>query len=420
MSSVARSSDRPGRPAVFPMPLRVDAHHALPRAVPPSGRDCARHAGPQPRRTLPTSRIRAAGAQAADGVIHLGLGEPTWPLPKPAIRALGRVRACPYGAHAGTLPLRRAIAAYEGVDAAEVLVTAGAQGALFSLLQAFVGPGDSVLIPDPGFPAYRTLAGWAGAETQTYPLVSNAEGGLGRWHLDAEGLVEALVSSPRVRVVIINLPSNPTGSSASVQQLAQVADACAERGVLLVADEVYRPLSSSVPVPGLRAVTDTGVVVSSVSKAWAAPGLRVGWMTGPSNVLEACTPLHATATTAAAGPSQAAARALLEASDRVLPASRAALASRWQALADTWQAETGAVLDPPDGGFYHYFPLPPSAWNDPVAFCASLRDRAKVVVVPGLVFGEGGRRFARLSFGARPDAIVQGVRRLIRAGGVAR
>lgn len=402
-----------------PVWFAASAALAQPRAVRPV--PCTRRHTevPVPRRSLPPSRIRVAGAQAGDDVIHLGLGQPTWSLPRPAVLALGRVRACPYGEHAGALPLRRAIAEHEGVDAADVLVTAGAQGALFSLLQAFAAPGDTVLVPDPGFPAYRTLAAWAGAETRAYALAQNAPDGFGRPRFDADRLIETLAASPRARVVIVNLPGNPTGSASSAAQLARVAEQCADRGVLLIADEVYRPLSLRAPVPGLRAVTDTGVVVGSVSKAWAAPGLRVGWMTGPPQVLEACTRLHAAATTSAAGPSQAAALALLAASDRVLPASRGALASRWQALADTWRAETGAALEPPDGGFYHWFSLPRPAWADPMPFCADLRQRARVVVVPGLAFGPAGRRFARLSFGARPDAIVRGVRRLVRAGGVA-
>ncbi|HZU52865.1 MAG TPA: aminotransferase class I/II-fold pyridoxal phosphate-dependent enzyme, partial [Holophagaceae bacterium] len=85
---------------------------------------------------------------------------------------------------------------------------------------------------------------------------------------------------------------------------------------------------------------------------------------------------------------------------------------RWDALASSLKEHLGMDAAPPDGAFYHWLALPVAAHADPMAFCLRLRDEGGVVLVPGLIFGEGGRAFARLSFAASPDQLREGVRRL--------
>jgi aspartate/methionine/tyrosine aminotransferase len=118
------------------------------------------------------------------------------------------------------------------------------------------------------------------------------------------------------------------------------------------------------------------------------------------------------AATGTATPAQWAALALIEHSDTVLAEARAAVQLRWEALAAALREELGQVVTPPDGTFSHFMPLPPSAHADPLAFALKLRDEAKVVLIPGLAFGEGGRGHARLSFAATPEQLREGVRRL--------
>jgi aspartate/methionine/tyrosine aminotransferase len=167
-----------------------------------------------------------------------------------------------------------------------------------------------------------------------------------------------------------------------------------------------------VRAPSLRDVTDRGVVTSSVSKGWGAPGLRVGWAVGDPAWLVPARTVHGYAVTGTATPAQWAALTLLENSDTILAEARAAVGLRWQALAAALREELGQVVTPPDGTFYHFLPLPASAYVDPLALCLKLRDEAKVVLIPGLAFGEGGRKHARLSFAATPEQLREGVRRL--------
>jgi aspartate/methionine/tyrosine aminotransferase len=356
--------------------------------------------------SLKPSPIRALSEGASPDAIPMGLGEPGWALPEPARRALVETSGtCAYGPNAGLPELREAVAAFHGESIDRVMLASGSQGALFALFQAWLDPGDTVLVPDPGFLAYPTLARLAGATPVAYPLARD-------FSLDADAFREALRRHPGTKLAVINHPANPTGGGASRETLAIVAEHCAQRGVLLISDEVYRELFLVERHPSLRDVTDEGLVLGSVSKAWGAPGLRVGWALGDRKWLEPAARVHAFMVTAPARPSQVAALALLQHSETVLAEGRAELTRRWHRFAEAFEGHFEVRPQPAAGGFYHWLPLPSWAREEPMAFCLRLRDEGGVVVVPGLAFGEGGRGHLRLSFGGDPEAIAEGVRRL--------
>jgi aspartate/methionine/tyrosine aminotransferase len=357
--------------------------------------------------TLKPSPIRILSEGAGPDAIPLGLGEPTWALPEPARKALAAFEGvCGYGPTAGIPGLRSALAAFHKATPEEVLVTTGSEEAIFALLHAWTGSGDKVLMSDPGFVAYRAIATLAGAETITYALDA-----ANRFRLDAGALI-AKLDEPGLKAVLLNHPCNPTGGGADAESLRRVAEACEARGLLLISDEVYRDLYLGAPNPSLRDVSAYGIVTSSVSKGWGAPGLRVGWMVGDARWLVPARTVHAFAVTTAALPMQRAALALIEGSAAVLADARRELRARWDALASSLKEHLGMDAAPPDGAFYHWLALPVAAHADPMAFCLRLRDEGGVVLVPGLIFGEGGRAFARLSFAASPDQLREGVRRL--------
>lgn len=357
---------------------------------------------------LKPSPIRMLSEGAPPHAIPLGLGEPTWPLPEPARRALAQQKGpCAYGPNQGSAELRLAVAGWHGAHPDEVLITTGSEGALFSLFQAFLDPGDAVLVPDPGFPAYPALAKLASAEAVPYHL--NAAD---HFRLDADAFAETLDRTPNAKLAVVNVPSNPTGGGAHPTELARIADACEARGVLLISDEVYRDLYFGARPPTLREVSDHGVVVTSVSKGWGAPGLRVGWIVGDPDILASARLVHSYAVTAASAESQRAATALVHESHDILPAARREVQARWEALSGALRQALGIHPHPPDGSFYHWMPLPEHARKDPMAFCIRLRNEGGVVVVPGFTFGEAGRPFLRLSFAAPPEQIAIGIMRL--------
>ena len=355
---------------------------------------------------LKPSPIRALSEGAKPGTIPMGLGEPGWDLPEPARAALSRQRGpCAYGPNAGLPALQSAVAAFHTVPTAHAMLACGSQGALYALFQAWLEPGDAVLVPDPGFLAYPALARLTGAEPAAYPL------GPG-FQLDADRFREVLDRTPQAKVAVVNHPGNPTGAGASKQALTAVAEACAARDVLLISDEVYRELCLGPKVPSLLELTGTGIVTSSVSKAWGAPGLRVGWALGAPALLAPARLVHAYMVTAPARPAQEAALALLEASATVLPEAREQLRARWEAFAQAFQEGFGRSPALAAGGFYHWLALPEAALADPMAFCLRLRDEGGVAVVPGSAFGEAGRGYVRLSYAGDPAQIREGVRRL--------
>ncbi|WP_153011655.1 pyridoxal phosphate-dependent aminotransferase [Serinicoccus chungangensis] len=369
---------------------------------------------------------------APPDAINLGLGEPGWPLPTgQAVRPDEGPADLSYGPNTSDPALVAAIAGYAQARGSDtvgpdgVMVTAGSQAALFALFQAYAEPGSAVLVPDPGFVAYPTLARLCGATPVGYPLRPDGD-------LDAEALLAVLGEHGHTSLVVLNHPANPTGGLASADALQRVAEACAERDVLLVSDEVYAELWVDEPPASLRDVTDTGVVLGSMSKAFGAPGLRIGWATGEPEVLAPARLVHNAMTTAPSRLSQRAALALLGAAGEVLPAAREQLRLRWDAVERLAPGGNGhSFLG--DGhhipmsrtatraGFYLWLALPhdldddSTSRDDPAvteAFALRLRDEAGVTTIPGTAFGPRGAGFLRVSLGGPVDALEEGLRRL--------
>lgn len=386
--------------------------------------------------SLSPSLIRAMSVGAPPQAIDLGLGVPSWPLPEPARTALARCarqdEPLGYGPNGGAPELLAAVADYHLLgdvtlvsdgdrvrvctDAADrVMITAGSQAALTALFLAHVSPGQLVLVPDPGFPAYATLARLAGATPVPYRLGPRGELDAGAFvsALDTAGAASATparADGREVALAVINHPGNPTGGGASLQALSAVASACRASGTLLVSDEVYREVHLGARPASLRDVTESGVVVSSVSKGWAAPGLRVGWAVGDPALLQPARLVHNAMTTSAARPSQLAAAALLRASEEVVRQTRRELIQRWS-IAQTGPAAVRPV-GTPAGGFYAWIPVPAWAAHDTTAFCRRVRDEGNVIVVPGTAFGSAGEGFVRVSCGGDPGLLAQGLTRM--------
>lgn len=360
---------------------------------------------------LGLSVIRAMNEGAPAGCVSLGLGEPSWDLPREAREALVAWAAaegpCPYGPNAGAPELRAALGKHLGASDPEILVSAGSQGALFALVHAWAGPADQVLLPDPGFLAYPTISRLAGAEPVPYPLAPD-------FSLDPGLFRAALEAAPRARLAIVNHPANPTGAGASRAALDEVYAACRSRDVVLVSDEVYRELYLAERPAGLAdaGVRPGAVILGSLSKAFAAPGLRVGWARGDPEVLAPARLVHNAMVSCLSRPAQAAAAALIASSGSVIPRARSELSARWEAFRSAVREHLGWDPPEPAGGFYAWLPLPAEGRPDPRAFCLQVRDRGGVIVIPGSAFGPRGAPYARVSWAGSPADITEGVRRL--------
>ena len=352
------------------------------------------------------SVIRQIMSRAA-GCVNLGLGEPEFADPprvrEQARRVLegGRIG---YSPNAGVPELCRRIHEYHGGrDGHSVCVTNGSQEALFDVVFALAGPGDEVLVPNPGYVTYPTAVRLAGATPVLYPL--RARDG---FRLDLEEL-EALVS-PRTRALILNTPSNPTGRSLTQEQLQGAARLAEEKDLVLVSDEIYREIYYGSPPASALDATDAAVVICGFSKAAAMTGWRLGWACGPQAIIDKVTVLHQNISICASTLTQRAALALFTPEGRdEIERMRQRMARNCRFTCRWLGRRMGQAFVPPDGAFYVMVSVEETGLDSLSASLELLQD--KVATIPGAAFGSEGEGYLRLSFACLPESLKKGLRR---------
>ena len=357
------------------------------------------------RRTL----IRRIFDAAPAGAINLGLGQPD--LPTPAVAADAGIAAIRDGCTgsgptAGDPGLRRAIAELhpEHPDGADgVVVTVGSQEALYASLTALVDPGDEILVPDPGYPAYPTVARLVGAVPVTYPL--RPERG---FRVDPADVLDRV--GPRTRVILVCSPSNPTGAVHTIEDLEVLARGIEQARIAWISDEVYAGYCYDGALPTLRMFApESGVTIGGVSKDASMTGWRIGWAVGPREVVEKIVAVHQHLVTSASSVSQRAAYGALSHAGRATSREYGARFARRRALMGEELARIPAFdFERPDGAFY-FFPAV-SGCVDSETLALRLMREAGVITIPGVAFGPAGEGRLRLSFAASEDDIVRGVR----------
>ncbi len=354
--------------------------------------------------------IRQIFDGAPAGAINLGLGQPDLPTPARVglhgIRAIASGRTA-YSATAGDEALRAAIArrhprAAGGPEG--VVVTIGSQEAMFASLLTLVDPGDEVLVPDPGYPAYASMVRLIGGAPIAYPLRYE----LG-FRVDADEIASRI--TPATRVLILCNPSNPTGAVERAETLDRLGGMLHDAGVAWISDEIYasfvydgryRSLSEHAP-PG------SGLVVSSLSKDLSMTGWRVGWVAGPDAIVERIVAAHQYLVTCASSISQEAALAAFEPEGESERAAYVEVFRRRRALmADELARVPGIRFHLPEGAFYFFVDV--SSHGNSLALCRRILTRRKVITIAGEAFGRGGEGFLRISYAAPEDRIVAGIR----------
>jgi aspartate/methionine/tyrosine aminotransferase len=358
------------------------------------------------------SLIRQINALATPLCVNLGIGEPNVE-PDETLREFA-MRAASTGSwhytpNAGTIALRKLIGEESGLDPkSEVCVTAGTEEALFSIFQAYVDPGDEVLVPNPGFISYATLARIAGATPVTYDLNPSD------WRLDVYALLRQI--TPKTKLIIVNSPSNPLGSVVDRETLQRIANA----GPLVVSDEVYREIWYEEPPVSMLGMSDNVIVVGGMSKSHAMTGLRLGWALACEAVMKPIVTAHQYVATCASAFSQSLAESILTdvAWNRSwLERIRAQFRAQRETALFSIARELEVTIPPPAGAFYAFVPVPAC---DTVVFAKTLATDAAVLVIPGIAFGSLGEGFVRISYSASLDAIGTGIERIggwFRAGG---
>jgi aspartate/methionine/tyrosine aminotransferase len=307
-------------------------------------------------------------------------------------------------------PLLRAEIAslYEGIAPDEVLVFSGAEEAIFIVANVLLGPGDHAIVTWPAYQSLHEVARATGADVTLHELRAG-EG----WTIDLDRLRSQL--TPRTRLVVVNVPHNPTGALPDPATFRAIADIAADAGATLLSDEVYRFLEHA-GAERLTAGADVGphaVSVGVLSKSFALAGLRIGWLaTHDAALLDRAARFKDYTTICASAPAEILGLVALRARDRVLDRSRRIVDANLARLDAFFERQAGRIeWVRPRGGPVGYPELRTGVPVD--RFAEELLATEGVLIAPGSIFSHPGNHF-RLGFG-RSDlpAALAGLERLL-------
>lgn len=352
------------------------------------------------------SLIRQIAALATSDTIDLGLGEPNL-VPDATFLEMAKGAATAswrYSPNAGHLPVRAAVA--RSLDPrldpqSRICITAGTEEGLYAVMQAWVDDGDEVLVPDPGFVAYPTLIRLAGGQPVSYPLDGDG------WTIEPANLERAI--TPRTKMIIVNSPSNPTGSVVSAEVLRAIVGLGEDRGILVVVDEVYRELQYDSVPPSTAGLSNAVITLGGMSKSHGMTGLRLGWVIAAEEVMTPIVRAHQYIATCASVFAQDLARRVLENrswNERWLGAARRQMASQRDVMLRSVEQHLEVPVAVPAGAFYLLTPAPACSSVD---LAKRLAAEAGVLAIPGAAFGSRGEGFLRLSYATAPELIERGV-----------
>jgi N-succinyldiaminopimelate aminotransferase len=357
---------------------------------------------------------------ARTGAINLGQGFPDTDGPeeiREAAVAAMRAGVNQYPPGPGIPELRHAIAGHQrrfrGIELdpdGEVLVTTGATEAIAASLLALCEPGDEVVTFEPYYDSYAACIAMAGA---TRRVVTLRPPDLA---VDPEQLAAAF--SDRTRLVLLNTPHNPTGKVFDRAELELIAGHCRDRDLLAITDEVYEHLvfdgRTHVPLATLPGMAERTLTISSAGKTFSFTGWKIGWATGPRELVAAVQTAKQFLTYVSGAPFQPAVAIALGMDDAYFEGFRTAMQAKRDRLCAGLKAAGLAVFEPA-GTYFVTADIRPLGFSDGHAFCLELPERAGVVAVPTGVFyddAEVGRPLVRFAFCKRDDVIDAAAARL--------
>jgi N-succinyldiaminopimelate aminotransferase len=371
----------------------------------------------------PTIFSQMSALAVRTGSVNLGQGFPDVDGPPEvvarAVRALEE-GANQYAPGIGVPALRQAIARHQqrhyGIELdpdSQVVVTTGCTEAVAAALLGLVDPGDEVIVLEPYYDSYVAMIQMAGGVRR--PVTLRAPD----FRLDADELRAAVTE--RTRFVLLNSPHNPTGSVLRRAELQAVADVAIEHDLVVITDEVYEHLvfddHEHVPLATLPGMAERTLTLSSAGKSYSFTGWKVGWATGPAGLVGAVLAAKQWLTFTSGSPLQpAVALALDEHPD--FPTELAADLQRRRDLLCEGLVAAGLTVQVPEGTYFATTDVRDLGWDDGLAFCQALPERAGVVAIPAQVFyddREAGRHLVRWAFCKQPEVIEDGLRRLAAA-----
>ncbi|QIX61578.1 aminotransferase class I/II-fold pyridoxal phosphate-dependent enzyme [Hymenobacter sp. BT18] len=361
-------------------------------------------------------RELAAMQQAGASIINLGIGSPDLP-PHPSVTAaLTSSAALPtthgYQGYQGTPALRGAIAEWYGASygvllnpATEVLPLLGSKEGIMHVGMTFLEAGDTVLIPNPGYPTYRAVAQLCGATVREYDLTAEAG-----WLPDLEALAESDLTG--VKMMLVNYPHMPTGTRADLAFLARLVEFAREHQIMLVHDNPYSFILNDEPtsllaVPGAREVA---LELNSLSKSHNMAGWRVGMLVGRADWLQEVLRFKSNMDSGMFLPVQQAAVAALRLDDEWYAELNAVYRRRRALVLELLQA-LGCQPDPEQTGLFVWAAVPASV-ADGYALSDEVLRETHVFITPGGIFGSNGNGYVRVSLCQSEEVLSQALERI--------
>ena len=360
------------------------------------------------------ARARALEAQGRS-IVHMEIGEPDFPTPKPICDAGIRTIEAGnmfYTPALGLPELRAAIARYYReryqveVPASRIIITTGASGALLLAIGVLVDPGDEVLMADPGYPCNRNFVRLMGGVP-----VEIAVGAESTYQLLPEMVAQH--STRRTRAVMVASPSNPTGTLMPQDSLRAIIAIARERSAAVIVDEIYHGLVYDGPYSTALGLGDDVFVINSFSKYFNMTGWRLGWMVVPQVYVREFDKLSQNIYLSAPTPAQHAALAAFAPETIViLEQRRAEFMARRDFLVPALRELGFRIPVVPQGAFYIYADCS-GLTGDSFTFARDLLETAGVAITPGADFGvNAAERHVRFAYTNAIPVLAEGVQRI--------
>jgi len=344
-------------------------------------------------------------------VIHLEIGEPDFDTPEfikeEAVKAIAEGMTH-YTDTQGIPELRSAIATHYlskygvKIDPENVIVTLGTSPALFMILSALVEKNDEVIITDPGYACYKNMI-----EFVSGVPVYDDEGYL----IDPDRLKKLITK--KTRAIIINSPSNPTGTTLTRENLQELALMSEKYGFYLISDEIYHGLNFAGKDISALEVSPHAIVINGFSKTYAMTGWRLGYLIAPKEIIEPLKRVHQNLFICAASFTQKAAVRALEAGEKFVKEMVTEYRRRRDYLLPELRRLGFEIKTEPQGAFYIMAGIKRFGLSS-VEFAHKLLCEAGVAVTPGIDFGSNGEGYVRFSYANSLENLKKAVAKIER------